>query len=93
MNTTPSEENGKDEPGVTDNFLIVAEVAGGQTPAVGAVPRPPRLLTYGRRRSDRWVAYALALFLVVCSFFVVGQAFRMETLIRYVESQSQTCPK
>jgi len=76
-------------------YLIVAEVNADTVPQVGAVARPPRPLTMGRRRSDRMVAYALAVFLVLASMFVLLQAFRTQQLVQLLDERTTTavCPK
>jgi hypothetical protein len=75
-------------------YLIVAEVNADTVPQVGAVARPPRPITAGRRRSDRMVAYALAVFLVFASLFVVLEAFRTQQLVDLLnERTTVVCPK
>lgn len=78
----------------TDQYLIVAEVASSGTPTVGSVPRPPRVVTVGRRRSDRIVAYSLTFAFALSSLFVVYQAFRTQQLVDLVHDRTTlTCPR
>lgn len=74
-----------------EKHVIIAEVPR-DTPTVGATLRPPRPLTVGRRRSDRWVATCLAVFLMTASLFVLVQTFRTHALIDAVERRHLQCP-
>lgn len=49
-------------------------------PVVGAVFRPPRVLTAGRRRSDRWLTYCAIGLLGAQSLFTVWVGYQLHLI-------------
>lgn len=57
---------------------------------VGAKLRPDRALTVGKRRSDRWLAYALVMALVLMSLVAAFGAMRSYYLSQDVQDIKTT---
>lgn len=69
---------------------VLIDVPGGAR-VVGAYPRPPRILTTGRRVSDRAVAYALAGLLVTACLFVLWVALQVGNMAADLHRLADAC--
>lgn len=58
-------------------------------PEGSKIARPPRAFTIGRRRSDRWLAWAGVIAFVALSLFVIMTSYRLD---RAIADRTITCP-
>lgn len=69
----------------TDPTEVIVTVPLDPTATVGGIARPPRPVTVGRRRSDRWLAWTIVALLLVQGAFVVYVSWRVADLVDLVE--------
>lgn len=65
---------------------VVVEIPADDDAVVGGVLRPPRPLTVGRRKSDRWMARAMAAAFALLIGFVVYLTVVMADLADAIQS-------
>jgi hypothetical protein len=67
--------------------VVVVELpAANDTDIVGGILRPPRPLTVGRRKSDRWMARAMAAAFTLLIGFVIYITVLMADLAEAIQS-------
>jgi hypothetical protein len=59
---------------------VVIELPKDANGVVGGTPRPPRPVTIGRRRTDRWMAHAALITFALLVIFVVYVTWRMQVI-------------
>lgn len=60
---------------------------------VGTVMRPPRMMTLGRRRSDRWVATVVILAVLVFIASTVYVSWRQAQLVQRLDTTPLCLPR
>lgn len=65
---------------------VVVEIPASDDEVVGGVLRPPRPLTVGRRKSDRWMARAMAVAFALLIGFVIYLTVVLAELAEAVQS-------
>lgn len=69
-----------------DMKRVVVEIPASDDEVVGGVLRPPRPLTVGRRKSDRWMARAMAVAFALLIGFVIYLTVVLAELAEAVQS-------
>lgn len=65
---------------------VVLEIPANDSDVVGGVIRPPRPLTVGRRKSDRWMARAMAASFALLIGFVIYLTVRLAEIANAIQA-------